>query len=761
MLRRISQHTAAPRTFGRVHLWPLVIPIAIAGASSFAWSQAPARDDRRTISLADRLELPRMVDLAAAELSVPIVYSQNVFGSQNRAAPTFRLPGPITELELWILLHQALAEAQLTTVRLPGSDVLHVMSFADARNNSRITDTPIEFFGIGDPGFVRVRYTPQNVNATDLVARLNSLIANRRGVAVQATEIPGTRGEVLVGSPTVEIESVLSDIRRLDAAGTKIVNLIYVPEHVDVVTLISRANEIAGISGQGADSGLGRLISLSEDGRIMIVAPTDRIDAWLERLRSLDVPGSRSARLYRVENYPAEEVASLIRSLVVPPSTQRQSTSTIDVRVDTITDTLTVVASPREHAQIEEIIARIENAAPSETAGFWSRQIEHREAEELLTKLSELVEAGVLSVEAETSAVTGEQTRRPGLSGISGVPTTVPSSASDSPSPSGRQGSPTNSARSRTQRAGELRLASDQQTNRILAIGDRRMIARLDALVDELDVPLPQVQIELIVVSLNEGDSRNLAIELQALTNAGDTIIRLASLFGIGDAGLSDPGPLEGSGFSGVVLNPGDFGVLVRALETISQGRSLSRTTLLVANGEDARIDSSVQQPFLQTTVRSSESEITGFGGSVEAGLSVSVSPQIGPANTVRMSYDVELSAFIGSSAVPELPPPTQRNTVSSISTLPDGFTVAVGGFRLTDQNQGESRVPILGSIPLLGELFKSSTQSASDARFYVFIRPKVVRERSYDQLRGLSDSALRDAQLPPNPPLIDLPMMW
>ncbi|MCR9218580.1 MAG: type II and III secretion system protein, partial [bacterium] len=185
------------------------------------------------------------------------------------------------------------------------------------------------------------------------------------------------------------------------------------------------------------------------------------------------------------------------------------------------------------------------------------------------------------------------------------------------------------------------------------------------------------------------------------------------------------------------------------------------RTTLLVANGEDARIDSAVQQPFLQTTVRSSESEITGFGGSVEAGLSVSVSPQIGPANTVRLTYDVELSAFIGSSAVPELPPPTQRNTVSSISTLPDGFTVAVGGFRLTDQNEGESRVPVLGSIPLLGELFKSSTESRSDARFYVFIRPKVVRERATEQLRGLSDQQLRDANLPPNPPLIDLPMMW
>ncbi|MCR9216880.1 MAG: hypothetical protein NXI14_06720, partial [bacterium] len=165
-----------------------------------------------------------MVDLAAAELSVPIVYTQNVFGSQSRAAPTFRLPGPITESELWTLLHQALADAQLTTVRQPGSDVLHVMSFNDAQNHARIVNEVPESFSVGDPGFVRVRYTPVTVTASDLVARLNSVFANRRGVALQAIEIPGTRGEIIVCTPTTEAQSVLVDVRRLDIAGTEVVN---------------------------------------------------------------------------------------------------------------------------------------------------------------------------------------------------------------------------------------------------------------------------------------------------------------------------------------------------------------------------------------------------------------------------------------------------------------------------------------------------------------------------------------------------------
>ena len=755
MQRRTSMNRFCKASDPREGLTLIGLIASVGFLGLTADAQDPARTEPATITLADRMELPRMVDLAAAELSVPIVYSQNVFGSQSRAAPTFRLPGPITESELWALLHQALADAQLTTVKQAGSDVLHVVTFADARNNARISEIAPESFSVGDAGFVRIRYTPKEVAALDLVARLNGLMANRRGVALQAIEIPGTRGEIIVCTPTTEAQSVLVDVRRLDIAGTEVVNVLYSPEHVDAVTLIARANEIAGSGAQAVGANFGRLMSMSEDGRIMIIAPSDQVDVWMKRLKSSDVPGSRSARLYRVDNYPAEEVASLLRSLVVPPSTQRGSATSIDIRVDTITDSLTIVATPREHEQVEEIIARVESAAPNESAGFWSRQIEHREAEELLAKLRELVDAGVLDVDAGSSDTAK---RRGGLSGVSGVPATVAGNTAAPSQLTDRQ--TTRTARQSTS-TGELRLASDQQTNRVLAIGDRRMIARLDALVDELDVPLPQVQIELLVVSLNEGDSRNLAFELQSLTNAGDTIVRLSSLFGIGDPGLDDPGPPAGSGFSGVVLNPGDFGVLIRALETISQGRSLSRTTLLVANGEDARIDSAVQQPFLQTTVRSSESEITGFGGSVEAGLSVSVSPQIGPANTVRLTYDVELSAFIGSSAVPELPPPTQRNTVSSISTLPDGFTVAVGGFRLTDQNEGESRVPVLGSIPLLGELFKSSTESRSDARFYVFIRPKVVRERATEQLRGLSDEQLLDANMPPNPPLIDLPMMW
>ncbi len=237
-------------------------------------------------------------------------------------------------------------------------------------------------------------------------------------------------------------------------------------------------------------------------------------------------------------------------------------------------------------------------------------------------------------------------------------------------------------------------------------------------------------------------------LSAQALTNAGDTIVRLSSLFGIGDPGLDDPGPLAGSGFSGVVLDPGDFGVLIRAAETISQGQSLSRTTLLVANGEDARIDSAVQQPFLQTTVRSSESEITGFGGSVEAGLSVSVSRrsvrQHGPADLRRER------AFIGSSAVPE--PATDAAHRFQHLDAPGRLHRRRRRLPADRPERGRSRTHTRVD-PLLGELFKSSTEAAAMHGSTCSSGPRSSASGQPSNSGESPTNRHRDANLPPNPP--------
>ncbi len=75
---------------------------------------------------------------------------------------------------------------------------------------------------------------------------------------------------------------------------------------------------------------------------------------------------------------------------------------------------------------------------------------------------------------------------------------------------------------------------------------------------------------------------------------------------------------------------------------------------------------------------------------------------------------------------------------------IPDGFTVIVGGFELKTESEDETRVPLLGEVPLVGELFKSRTKTNDRTRFYAFIRANVMRGSAFEELKYVSskDSA-------------------
>lgn len=195
-----------------------------------------------------------------------------------------------------------------------------------------------------------------------------------------------------------------------------------------------------------------------------------------------------------------------------------------------------------------------------------------------------------------------------------------------------------------------------------------------------------------------------------------------------------------------MVLNPGDFSVVIRALETVNQGRSLTVPRVLVNNNQQATFNSSLQQPFASTNA-SDTVATTSFGGTFDAGTTISVRPQIAQRDHLVLDYQVKLSSFTGSATAspPPLPPPRQENSVTSIATIPDGYTVVVGGLEAIADGEGESRVPGLGAIPIIGELFKNRTNQRSRTRFFVFLRANVMRGSAgngFEELKYISDRA-------------------
>jgi general secretion pathway protein D len=230
----------------------------------------------------------------------------------------------------------------------------------------------------------------------------------------------------------------------------------------------------------------------------------------------------------------------------------------------------------------------------------------------------------------------------------------------------------------------------------------------------------------------------------------------LASLFGLGSppptAGTIPPA--AGSGLTGVVLNPGQWSAAIRALQTIEKGRTLSIPKILVHNHQQARLDSVLQQPYASTNA-STTVATTSYGGSLDAGTILTVKPHLTEADHLQLEYTVTLSSFVGA-AQENLPPPRQQSSIQSQVTIPDGYTVVLGGLDITTDSETRSQLPILGDIPLLGLLFRNTTTTKTKTRFFVFLRASVMRDARFEDLRFQSDKDLRDFDLPENGPPVE-----
>ncbi len=123
------------------------------------------------------------------------------------------------------------------------------------------------------------------------------------------------------------------------------------------------------------------------------------------------------------------------------------------------------------------------------------------------------------------------------------------------------------------------------------------------------------------------------------------------------------------------------------------------------------------------------------------------------------LQHSLSLSSFVGGSPGAGLPPPRQQNEVRSVATIPDGHTVVVGGLEVVTDSDASNRVPVLGSVPVLGALFSSTNEGATRSRFFVFIRATILRRRAFEDLRHLSavsaDLAGVDDGFPPVRPRV------
>lgn len=594
----------------------------------------------------------------------------------------------------------------------------------------------IEYGDLADikAGYVKAlyqaRFAPQETLEASLKALLpkdGSLIARLAG-----------SGHLLIAGLRPQVQEALMALGFLDSGAEPVEVTEIEPKHVPASTLAAKIEQVVQKRKTAGGVELrGGIVASASGSSILLVAPKSELPTWTGWLEQFDRPQALVTRGYVPRRFALEDTAKLIEEVVTVDGKKPASWRLVR---DNLTGTLLVTAPLDVQGRVEELFQRLEGTDVAGRRGLRSISVAHRDVEELVSLLEGLLRGDARLLDPRGGPI--ETSGRGGTGGTNTDPSSSSSSTATAP-PS----SPERTAVDIDQ--GDLTLVADKDTNRVLAFGETRMLDQLESLVATLDVAHPQVLVEVLVVSLTENQMRDLGLELRGGGERGGSLWEVASLFGLGApelGGTSIPSP-EGSGGTGVVLDPGSYVALLRALASVNHGRSLSVPKVLVSNHQDATLDSALQTPYISTAATNTVAT-TSLGGTSDAGTSVTVTPHILDGDRLRLEYEVSLSSFVGEAADPALPPPRQENKLQSTVTLPDGFAIAVGGLDVETESEGTRYVPGLGDLPVLGALFRSTSKTRTTNRFFVFLRCSVLHSEGYRHLLHLSERPLAEAGL-------------
>jgi general secretion pathway protein D len=286
----------------------------------------------------------------------------------------------------------------------------------------------------------------------------------------------------------------------------------------------------------------------------------------------------------------------------------------------------------------------------------------------------------------------------------------------------------------------------DELNNALVVAAPSAVIREIKNVVGKLDLSRPQVLIEAVIAELSESQAKTLSTELAyASKRRGGYLTNfdqlLGSLLGVGINGDVDSSTLAsavGSLPQSALGVAGDFdqetgkgmGILIQALKTDGATNILSTPSVVTLDNEEATLTVGEEVPFVTgsfSSISSNSSSGNPFTtvNREEVGVMLKVKPQISKGNGVRLEIEQESSKV--KSGEPGLQT-TSKSTMQTNVMIQDGELLVLGGLIEDQTSDSASKVPLLGDIPLLGRLFRSSVKGDNKKVLMMFIRPTIIR---------------------------------
>src|SRR3984957_8613802 len=312
---------------------------------------------------------------------------------------------------------------------------------------------------------------------------------------------------------------------------------------------------------------------------------------------------------------------------------------------------------------------------------------------------------------------------------------------------------------------------ADVATNALIITAPPKIMKSLMGVIDKLDIRRAQVQVEAIIVEVDVNKSSNLGVQWllygqggttvpAAVTNfpgSGTGIVNLAAAAlggntgtGTTTTGTTTIGTTAASGVAGAVsalttratlaigrYNPTsgtNFAAIVQALRSDGSSNIISTPSLITMNNEEAEVKVTQEIPLITGSYSSSKASVNGTTSPFttiqreEVGTILKVTPHINEGNSVQLKIEQEDSSP-GAKLTDSADISTNKRSIKTTVLIEDGGVIVLGGLMSDTVTESEDRVPGLGAIPLLGNLFKSRSGSHQKKNLLVFIRPSIMRD--------------------------------
>ncbi|MDN3638048.1 type II secretion system secretin GspD [Simiduia curdlanivorans] len=303
--------------------------------------------------------------------------------------------------------------------------------------------------------------------------------------------------------------------------------------------------------------------------------------------------------------------------------------------------------------------------------------------------------------------------------------------------------------------ATETSVEADEDTNSLLITADPATLQSLKSVIARLDIRRAQVLVEAIIVEILDDNSQDLGVQWlfgtkngtfgsSALPNSALGSIDADEDDGLG-AMIGGLASITGQTLGQVSTGGGtDFLVLVNALQSQTDANILSTPSIVTSDNHTATINVGQNVPFVTGSFTNSNSDSSNPFQTIQrenVGIMLEVTPHINEGNSVVLEIKQEVSS-IAANTVSATDLITNKRTIETKVLASDGEVVVLGGLMQDDVQTGEQKVPLLGDIPFLGRLFRSTSETIVKSNLLVFIRATVLRDD--DAMRGATAEKYR-----------------